>query len=365
MFFTLSETPKENFPHHYNLPNGLVLNTDDGWERFIVDGYAVVAKGYSNKYRLETVAEFVGIGREPHLKGNFCAFVCDHENVRITHDTNRSFHLWVSDSEITNLFATGEQIWTDCLISVDSNMNVHREYFEPYNLPTENVSDESIVEGIHNTLCETFENFLSHNTLPIKIFLSGGVDTTLAWAYLDHFTKNYEIVDYEYMKYTYFYKMNRMLVKKFWCYKQIHSWDTKTLLVSGACGDEYLMRGPFILSCMLRRQGLTLQDILEPKDYHYKYMSEKVFDTDDVWEHNSKILDMNINDHQHWHIDNTISFTPFKDIKLFEPLLGVSKELLVQQAKDARINKMLIEKLDPKKLSVVSDQKNFNNFEKI
>jgi len=77
------------------------------------------------------------------------------------------------------------------------------------------------------------------------------------------------------------------------------------------------------------------------------------------------ILNLNINDHQHWHLDRTLMFTPFKDISLLSTVLCCSKDLLVSQAKNACINRELIGKLDKSKLDGISSQKNFNQFENI
>ena len=62
------------------------------------------------------------------------------------------------------------------------------------------------------------------------------------------------------------------------------------------------------------------------------------------------IFNRNKNDHQHWHIDNTITFTPFKDTSITEIILQGDAQLLLDNARDATIEKMLIEKRDPKKL---------------
>jgi len=373
MFFNLSRDSLENFPYHYILPNGLVLNTDDGWEVYTVDNHTVIVKGYINQSSLSEIINDLITHDVPVYKGNFCAIVADSEYVKILHDTNRGFPLWKSDVSITNLAPLEEQIWADQILTIHSDMKVKKSYFKTYVKNTDNLTDEKIIDKLHSTICDTYEQFLSHNTKPLKIFISGGIDTTTAWAYLDYFTKNYEIVDYEYIKFTTFWMRNKNAIKRHWAYNQVHLWDKDCVLVSGGNGDEYFLRGPSTLALALKKYDLEFQDILEPTDYHYRHFNKYLPDLYDsinedyptIKDIQDHILNININDHQHWHLDRTLMFTPFKDISLLSTVLCCSKDLLLAQAKNACINRELIGKLDKSKLDGISSQKNFNQFENI
>jgi len=367
MFFNLSNTQSPHFLNNIVLPNGLHLSTDDGWHTMVFGNTTVIIKGYADNIPLCTVAEKCITSDAPNIRGNFTAFVCTDEIVRILHDMNRGYPLWINNIGITNLHGGTEQIWADCLLTVDKDMNVERSWFNPFSTVDENISDTQIVDKIHDILMSSFENFLSHNELPLKIFLSGGIDTTTMWAYLDHFTKDYELVDYEYMKLTPFYKRNQYAIKRYWGYTQIHLWEEPCVLITGGNGDENMLRGPNTLSMKLHSLGLTFADILQPDDYHYTYFMKKqnIFDTFKNLEeiYDDEILNININDHQHWHLENTITFTPCKNIDILSLVLSGSKELIVAQARDAWINKELIKKLDKTKLRVLSNQKNINCLE--
>ena len=83
MFFSLSTSRLDNFPYHYTLPNGLVLNTDDGWETYTTDSHTVVIKGYANQYSLSDIVNNLIVQDVPIYKGNFCAFVADNQHVKI------------------------------------------------------------------------------------------------------------------------------------------------------------------------------------------------------------------------------------------------------------------------------------------
>ena len=370
MFFSLTRTAQNNFPKHYKLPNGLMLNADDGWQVYNAKKH-IIFKGYANNFASHHLVEQLIDQQDPCVKGNFCAFVSDAYTTKLMHDTNRSFPLWIDDNTITNLNPLDQQIWADCLLTIDQNFAIDKQWYKPYHKNTQQLTDDQIINQVHETIQETYEQFLTHNTKPIKIFLSGGLDTITSWAYLDKFTKNYEIVDYEYMKYTNFYKRNCSSVREHWGYKQIHLWDHDCVLVTGGNGDENFLRGPNTLGMALKHHGLTFKDILEPNDYHYWYLSKKdITDSINAWYNDCDdvedwILNRNINDHQHWHIDQTITFTPFKDISILACILTASKNLLVAQAKHGEINRQLIKKLDADKITKISTQKNLNPMEHV
>ena len=73
------------------------------------------------------------------------------------------------------------------------------------------------------------------------------------------------------------------------------------------------------------------------------------------------IVNRNKNDYQHWHLENTMTFTPFKDTSITETILQSSVEQLISNAQDATIQNKLIEKLDPRKLKFRSKWKNYTD----
>ena len=70
-----------------------------------------------------------------------------------------------------------------------------------------------------------------------------------------------------------------------------------------------------------------------------------------------------MNDFQHWHLDETLTFTPFKDLDLVQLILKGSKDLIQKQAADAYINKELIKLTNVANLKLISNYKNFDVFE--
>ena len=80
------------------------------------------------------------------------------------------------------------------------------------------------------------------------------------------------------------------------------------------------------------------------------------------------MIDINANDHQHWHLGNTLHWTPFKDLKLFELFLRLDPDAMMNQIIDASVSKGIIEHIMPGASSLLSKSKNIDyreNFYKI
>jgi hypothetical protein len=123
----------------------------------------------------------------------------------------------------------------------------------------------------------------------------------------------------------------------------------------------------------MKSHGIVFDDVVKPSDYHYTYLNRycpELYDTVNasypgIQDIQDYILNRNVNDHQHWHLDKTITFTPFKDIDLLALVVNSSKDLIIAQARDGFINRELIKRMDPHKLSVLSRQKNKNPLENL
>jgi hypothetical protein len=350
MFFRIAHDRDQRFPHHHQLTDQLWLSTDSGWQRH---GDCVI-KGYADEVPLADIPTHPD---RRQLRGNFCVFETQGNSVEIVHGSERTFPMWRSAAAVTNLYAEGDQVWADkrLLINADMSCEVTRDI--TWNTAAAQ-DDSGLLDSIHHLLLHKFKAFLAHNKLPIKLFLTGGIDTTTVWAYLDHVGADYEVVDYEYVKHTPFYVKNQKRVKEFTFYNQTQLWDEDCVLASGACGDEMLLRGPKTLSMALARHKVELEGLTQENDYHYEYYARYRHDSHKPRDYSKVILDTLYNDHQHWHIDRTLHFTPLKDMRLPALVLQASKELLVAQARNAEINRALISRMDASKLKKITKYKN-------
>jgi len=74
---------------------------------------------------------------------------------------------------------------------------------------------------------------------------------------------------------------------------------------------------------------------------------------------------MLINDHQHWHLGHTITWTPLMNIEIVKILLQCTLEDLLPQFLDAEISKILIARYDTSLLQAISQYKNYNSGENL
>lgn len=373
MFFEISKKEQKNFTKNYHLKNGIFLNLDSGWNVFNIGEKKLYFKGYiSEKQPFETIINDIIKDPTPRFKGNFFLIICSNEKITLTNDKNRGTPVYYcKDSKVITNLSIKEGIWANNFCELDYDFNITIKKFNPYNIIDEELSYEQSIEKIYNIIANEFDIFLTKNKSPIKIFLSGGIDTLTLYSFLKKFTKNFELVDYEYKKWTHFYKHNwHEHIKKYWAYNQIHTWgEEPTTLITGACGDEYMLRGPATIKYLIDYYDIDFISLLKKnKDcYHYDYfMKEKNIDIfkqeKKVFAHKKDmifyILNILINDHQHWHLDNTVCFTPFKNIELPNIVMNLEKDILIEQMLDAKINKDLILKNNPDDLQLLSKYKN-------
>lgn len=386
MFFELKPTKDSNFPCHHQLTNSLVLNTDHGWTDMNVDGVRCVYKGYNDTALTdqEFLSELVR-NPVPKFTGNFLAFLVSGDSIIITHDIYRGTPIKQHRSEflITNLPYDGlADVYADKILQIRDGQ-VTDVYFNPYQTVNnfQRLDDASVIAEIDDILNHTFETFLTKNTKPVKIFLSGGVDTLTCFSYLKKFTNNFEILAGERFDFTQFYCAKKSLIKdKLWGYRQLHHLREECVLVTGGCGDEYFLRSPVTVNMLLAAQGSSVLSELDKwaDCYHAHYFlldkHRRVFDqqqTDakflelvqDAGATRKQILNMLLHDHQHWHLENTLTFTPLKNLECTNLLLRASPELIVGQIMDSTVNRHLIHNNDPDLLQYLSVQKNVDTQE--
>jgi hypothetical protein len=70
---------------------------------------------------------------------------------------------------------------------------------------------------------------------------------------------------------------------------------------------------------------------------------------------------MVINDWQHWHLGNTLTWTPLRDLEIFKALLRLPADSAVGQIMNSNISLQLIERNRPGLSALISDQKNTGN----
>lgn len=377
MFFNVAQQPQSNFSHFYNL-GPFCVSTDAGWNTIDLGQYQVVYKGYVDTDSIESCLEQIIRDTEPKLLGNFCVLVYNSEthSLKIKSDRYRSYPIWSDSDGVTNLTKKINTAWTDSLIEIKSDGSVIESKFDLIgDIDTTPVDLDHAVEYIDQLLITKTQNFLKHNTLPVKAFLSGGVDSLLVYSYLQRFTDNFELVQGQHFEYDQFWLRNSGTISSnFWGYNQLHHWHESCVLTSGAPGDEFMLRSPTTTDLFLKFHGYSIVELLESNwqdCLHYQYFHQpknyKIFQTqtvDPAWDRKSLLWNLcNIvsNDWQHWHLGNTLTWTPLRDLEIFKILIRLTVSNALGQIMHSKISKRLIEKNKPGLSRLISDQKNSGN----
>jgi hypothetical protein len=362
LFFTISLNKDPRLPNH-TLINEWYFSYDDGWVKTNNRWF----KGY----------------HQPNVDhGNYVEIINSNSNIRIVHDRYRSFPMWWDESTatLTNLLGQGKSIYADDLVQLTNRgiEIVKQDYCDTISQDT--IFLDQAVEKIEKNLVnKAIDLETNYSDLPKKLFVSGGVDTLMLYALIKQQNLPVEVVDYEHMEYDWFLNHNLDEIRsQHWAYNQIHHWKTSTMLITGACGDEFLFRGPYTIALWAAWHDIEIEKYIKTSTgYHAKhFLKEKNIAVFQEFYKNRKqvqeqyvtklelirqILDVNANDHQHWHVGNTITWTPLKDLELTKIMLQLSVDDLMQQILDAKVNKMLMERFYPESLRFLSKSKNYRS----
>jgi len=368
VFFSLSKKIEKNFPCYFALGD-FVLNVDLGWHRHEVDSCVFVYKGYIDGESFEDYLI------NPTVRsGNFCVFRYDKNTscCDILTDRYRNFIMWSEPGHfISNLYKTKNALWANSQVQVSKDFNLHINYVDPIgDIVCDPISYSDAQNHIHGILQYKTKQFIKHNTLPLRSYLSGGIDTLLVYSYITQATNDYQNVLYSHIDLDYFWGHNKRLIQENnIAYTQIHHWNTSCVLTSGAGGDEYFLRDPNILDLWLSWHGYNLLDFVDGNaqydqtEYYKKWLTNNSKTKKQIknLDHHRLIryLCTNlVNNCQHHHLSNTLTFTPLKDLEIFKTLVRMSPEQLKKQISTSQFSMELISRNNPKLLSLLAEKKN-------
>jgi hypothetical protein len=113
------------------------------------------------------------------------------------------------------------------------------------------------------------------------------------------------------------------------------------------------------LKCKLHGKDLFAE--IQPSDYHYAYYARpknKKYMSLTECKDDIELLNEINNDHQHWHLGKTLTFSPLNDLEITRLMLRLPIEDLLRQMTNAELTKELIKLNWPDALDCVSHQKN-------
>lgn len=383
MFFSIDRTKQNNFVDYFQF-NKFFVSVDSGWNIFENSNLITVYKGYVDYHHISDILDIIFEEKTPSYTGNYCVIIYDKikNTVSIKSDLYRSFPIYIdAGNKITNLIKLDQTAWADSLITIDENFNITKNKIDVIGeIDTNPIQFEEGINKISSILDKKAKGLVDGQSSlpmafrkPIHAFLSGGVDSLLVFSFLQKYTKNYELIKYEHIDYTDFWLMNSNNIRKNWAYKQIHHWRKPCILTSGTPGDEFMLRSPVTTNILLQHHGTDLLQMnTDSSDLHYSYFSlpkhKKVVDelAKDTkinkklskrylfW----KLCNIIVNDCQHWHIENTLTWTPLRDLEIFKIILRMPFDCQLRQIYDSHVTKRLISNINPEFLNLLSHQKN-------
>jgi hypothetical protein len=357
MFFSICRTQDPRFPNNHKVGN-LWFNCDNGWN-------AVAAGTWHKGYR-----------------ENYCQVELGDFGAKILHDQFRSFPLWHNHDSITNLAHRDipTQAWADDELSMDQYGTVDAKKIRlPLQVPDKTISVAQAQDQIKALLDHSVTSFFDCHDIQPRVFVTGGVDTMLIYALLRSQHKRMDLVREFVYEQDAFVQANQSVLDGHWGYCQLHHWLAPTWLATGSHGDEYLLRGPEVIALLTAWHDIDFEKILLDRShcYHYKYFllekNLKIFrgywsqrkELQSTYPTRQKlfyqVLNILVNDHQHWHLGNTLTWTPLRNIELTKILLQCNIQDLLPQFLNAQITKNLIDIYKPGLTNFLSSFKNFDN----
>lgn len=373
MFFNISKSYLNNYPNHWRLGN-FYINADNGWCFRNLGSRDILYKGYADADSMDQLLEQIVELSEPQLTGNFCVLVYENDTIKIKTDRYRSFPIYIGQ-EVNNLVPSERTAWSDSMVTVNEDFSVTEHKFDLIgNIDTDPISMVDALDVVTDILDQKTRSFVKHNHLPIRAFLSGGVDSMLVYSFLQKHTDRFKLIRYNHVDWDYFWIQNSGAIRKHWAYNQIHHWTDHCVLTSGTPGDEFMMRNPATGDLLLKHHGVLITDLLSQPQWkdclHHEYFcldkNQKIFQsqqapTQSLEQLHWKLCNIVINDWQHWHLGNTLTWTPLRDLDIFKTLLRLPIEDLVGQIMNSDFSIELIERNSSGLSVALSNSKNHGN----
>lgn len=356
MFFSISTqtlTTDINILTQRLHKNGFHLALDQGW----IYTKDFVYKGYCLNQSLKQKVEEKNFSPSP---GNYT--ILDFSNGCIIHtDDSRSYPLAFNNNTVTNLhvqelqsvYLHGTVMYQDKqFIDVYDNKRKIR-----YKQQAQDLTFDATVDYV----CEYLINACKHlkTDLPLYAPVTRGVDVALVSSAFDYVGRQYTT-------------LHQMPAKQskvsHWGYHQLRHNNQPQMLLTGYCGDEFLLRNPKYCQWLLQPYEIDL--VAEFDKVQSSYM-KKFFDKHYVHHllaiqeqpmtkkaAGNRVLTMLENDYQMWHLDKVLTFTPFRNMQFAQSLVNADADTILKQVIHAEVSRSAIQKLNPKQLQAISEHKN-------
>ena len=343
------------------------LYLDKGWTYGSFGKICYWYKGYSTSCNLTHEAQYIATaGYRPN--GKWCMITRKGMEYDIIHPTTlRGFPLYRSNDVRTNLNFTGDEmaIYPETPIPEDDSSLL-------------TIDEASRIIG--DILRENTVNFLKYNSAPkLNMLCSAGLDSTTVWAVLDDVTKNYVLQAYvpkpaDTTLHSFLGKNNEYqsdLIDKIsqdhWGYDVLSVKDKMNWVATGYYAEVMQFRDGEAINAIANYYSRKIHELSEESDYLFHFLNrtniiDKYKDSMMRFQNDQALKEYLYStifyDTQMWHIDNTMTFSPFADIRIPQTVYRMSVTDIARNSVTGMIQRNIINRFKPELLSLVSDYKN-------
>jgi hypothetical protein len=351
------------------------LFLDEGWSH--LDG--IWYKGYSTDCKLSESLFDILNGYQP--AGKWCAIFND----KVYHPVLRGFPIVESGDNKTNLKLEGFQL----------NIYEIVPFEEDSELSLDEVSDR-----IGDILIENTSNFFKYNNITdITVVFSAGLDTLTAWTLVDQVTKDYTLsihvpdsqqhaisipgseqdkldiylssderikrflgTEREYES-----DLTRHADQNYWGYQHACMYKENNWNATGYYAEVYTYRDGEAINAIANYQGKRIDKLASEDEYLYWFLKrpnivERYKDSMMQFKNEEELKKFLWGtvwfDHQMWHLDNNMFFSPFADLRIIKMVSRLSVKDITHCCVTGQIQKNIVKRFRPDLLPLLSDYKN-------
>jgi hypothetical protein len=255
-----------------------------------------------------------------------------------------------------------------CNFSHDGTTNLYNKAIDivPIDFVNSINTMDTVVDNVLSILINNCQGYAKHNSDILNIWCTGGLDSVLLLAVCEKANIPYNL--YAHKSHTaYHIEYETMLTKhvknEFPNYQFMSLFSDRTVLGTGYDGDSFFCRHHEQINLLANSLGSSIYDMVKSDHYIYHYLrrqSQMTMYSDVMPETDIKnrLLNQILIWYSVWHLDNTITFTLYRDLDLFKTVLTLPIHELIDASLDGTIQKKVIEKCNPDFLQLVDKQKN-------
>jgi hypothetical protein len=259
-------------------------------------------------------------------------------------------------------------------------------YAHPNQIPevSSYISLDEASNQLEEVLVSNTKNFYKYNDITDEVVIAtAGLDSTAVWAITDFVKKDYTVsihsrpvptvfdasVHLNFMGTVRDYDSDLIdNVSSHWAYSFINIYNQVTWTLAGYYSETFQFRDGAALNALANYKNKKIDELATADNYLYKFLKRPDIRKNYVDKPMLTFTDENDlrkylwstlwYDHQMWHIDNNLFFSPFFDIKVPEIVFKMSMDDIYTNALEGTLQQMMISRCKPELLTTVSTYKN-------